>query len=276
MNKRARAHEKTKLIIIGVDALDINIVEKLGFTAIKQAQYGKIKVPFSNVSGYPRSPSVWATFLTGKEIEIEFSRGKFIDFIISHIPKGFIGRLLHTNRIFSLIQKEYPNRFDGLEGELFTDWEMIKGINVPYQNHEVNTLRQLVRLRNKLHRPGTIRKMMDIHNSRTKQIFNEIRNTDKSYDVIFAYIQTLDTLQHALHLRPNVIHKLYRTLEKEIQDIKHKYPDYIVIIVSDHGFIKGTHSHTGFYSCNHVLNPKPRNIQDFYEIVRLHLRDNKK
>lgn len=259
------------MIIIGIDALDINMIEQLNLTAIQQAQYGEIKVPISCVSGYPRSPSVWAAFLTGREKDIEFTRGKFIDFILSHIPKGFIGRLLHTNRLFRLIQMEYPNRFDGLEGELFTDWENVKGINVPYRDHEVNTLRKLVRLRNKLHEPGTIKKMVDVHNLRTKKIFNEIKNIDKPYKVIFAFIQTLDTIQHALHPRPNIIHKTYRTLEKEIQEIKQEYPDDRLIIVSDHGFEKGTHSKTGFYSCNHILNPKPRNITDFHGIVRANM-----
>lgn len=228
-----------RIIILGIDALDINMIEKLDLKALKHAQYGELKVPLSSISGYPRSSSVWATFLTGKEHEIEFTKAE--------------------NGI---------NMFAGLTEETFVDWKWVKGINVPFRNHEIDTLTKLVRLRNKLSYPETIQKMVDVHNSRTKEIFNEIINTDERYKVIFAYFQTLDTLQHALFLRPNVILKLYRCMEIHFADIKQKLSEDTIIIVSDHGFEKGTHSYTGMYSCSHVINPKPTNITDFYGLIK--------
>ena len=61
-----------KLIILGIDALEISLIEGMNLVALKQKQYGEIKVPLSSISGYPRSPSVWAAFLIGKEVELEF------------------------------------------------------------------------------------------------------------------------------------------------------------------------------------------------------------
>lgn len=228
-----------RLIILGIDALDINMVSTLNLDALKQAQYGELKVPLSSVSGYPRSPSVWASFLTGQEREIEFIRNG-----------------------------EGINTFGGLDEKTFLDLDGVKGLNVPYYDHEIDTLTKLVRLRNKLRWwPWASVKMVDIHNSKTLELFNEVINLD-GYRVLFAFIQTLDTLSHALHLRPNIIKNAYRNMEIEFMDVKRKLGDAMIIIVSDHGFQNGHHSYTGFYSCSHVLDPKPTNITDFYEIVR--------
>lgn len=237
-----------RLVILGIDALDINMVKKLNLIALKQSQYGEIKVPLSSISGGPRSPSVWATFLTGQEKEIEFTKNR-----------------------------EGINMFVGLEDdELFTDWDRVKGINVPYRNHEIGTLTKLVRLRKKLRwRRGIIRDMVDIHLTKTRQIFNEVINTHKSYKVIFAFVQTLDTLEHALFLRPKVIKNVYREMEIDFKELKQEFLEDKIIIVSDHGFEKGDHSLTGFYSCSQVITPKPTNITDFYGMVKDFLKGEK-
>lgn len=251
-----------RLIILGIDALDISMVDKLDLRALKQLQYGELNVPLSSVSGYPHSPSVWATFLSGNEVEIEFTRGRVIDFIVKYMPK--------IRLIRRFLQTEFPNRFIGMEKEeLFVDFEGVKGINVPFRNHEVKNLVELVRLRNKLSRQGTIRKFVRVHNSRTEEVFNEVINTSEVHKVIFAFIQSLDTLQHALFLRKSIVLEAYRHMERCFSYIKEKLSEDMIIIVSDHGFDieTGQHSYTGFYSCNHILNPKPTHITDFYGLV---------
>lgn len=227
-----------RLIIIGIDALDIKMMEKLDLNSLKQLQYGELKVPLSSVSGYPRSPSVWFSFLTGMEREIDFKRNN-----------------------------DGINMFRKIIEKTFMDWDGVKGINVPYHSHEIDTLTKLVRLRNKLRWPGTIRKMVQVHNLRTEEIFNEVINSDENHKVIFAFIQTLDTLQHALFPRQKVIQKAYEHMERTFADSKEKLSEDRIIIVSDHGFHEGYHSYTGFYSCNHALSPIPINISDFYGIV---------
>lgn len=231
-----------RLILLGIDALDINMVEKLNLKALKQAQYGKLKVPLSSVSGYPRSPSVWASFLSGEVNEIEFTRNG-----------------------------EGINMFRGELSRSFIDLNGVKAINVPYHNHEIDTLTKLVRLRNKLRWPGAIRKIVQVHNSRTEELFNEVVNTDEDHQVIFAFIQTLDTLQHALFPRKKVIRKAYEHMERSFKYIEKKLSDDRIIIISDHGFHEGYHSYTGFYSCNHILSPIPTDITDFYGIIKDYL-----
>ena len=235
-----------RLIILGIDALDIKMVEKLDLKALKQSQYGELKVPLSPVSGYPLSPSVWATFLTGQEKEIEFTRNS-----------------------------EGVNMFTGLDGEVFTDWDDVRGLNVPYRDHEIDTLTKLVRLRNRLSWPGTIRKIVRIHTSRTEQIFSDLIDGHDHHKVIFAYIQTLDTLQHMLYLRPKIIQNAYKNIEIMFSEAKNVLSEDQIIIVSDHGFDNGHHSYTGFYSYNNTLSPIPTNITDFYGIVKDFLKDGK-
>lgn len=235
-----------RLIILGIDALDIKMVESLDLRALKQIQYGELKVPLSSISGYPRSPTVWATFLTGEISEIEFTRNK-----------------------------EGINMFRGELSKNFIYLDGVKAINVPYHNHEIDTLTKMVQLRKKLRWPRTKKKMVQIHNSRTEEIFNEVINTDENYKVIFAFIQTLDTLQHALHLRPKVVKRAYEHMERCFSHLNDELSEDMMVVVSDHGFEKGTHSYTGFYSCNHTISPAPHDITEFYGIVKEFLKGEK-
>ena len=239
----------SKLIILGIDALEIDLINNLNLVALKQKQYGDIKVPFSSISGYPRSPSVWATFLIGEEVEREF---------VSVEPS--------------------VNRFGELDQETFVEWDGVKALNVPYHNHEIDTLRKIVKLQRKRsnHRNNPdvqldlLSKMIDAHSTRAEEIVAEtikVRDNPK-HKVIFAYIQTLDTLQHYFILRSEIIQHLYRVLDDLVSDLKKQLEDDVLIIVSDHGFKEGTHSYKGYYSCSHPLEEAPTNITDFYKIVK--------
>ena len=165
--------------------------------------------------------------------------------------------------------------FRGQIPKSFIDWDGVKGINVPYHNHEIDTLTKVVRLRKKLRWPGTIRKIAQVHYTRTEELYNEVINADENHKVIFAFIQTLDTIQHALFPRQKIIQKAYEHMERSFAELKEKLSEDRIIIVSDHGFHKGYHSYTGFYSCNYVLRPIPTNITDFYGLVNAFLKGEK-
>jgi len=57
-----------KVFILGLDGLEYNFVEKWNLRNLKQREYGKLEVPISK-RGWPSSPEVWASFLTGKHIK---------------------------------------------------------------------------------------------------------------------------------------------------------------------------------------------------------------
>lgn len=57
-------------------------------------------------------------------------------------------------------------------------------------------------------------------------------------------------------------------IERLDADAKQKLLDDRITTVSDHGFERGTHTHTGFYSCSHIVKPKPVSITYFFELIR--------
>ena len=112
--------------------------------------------------------------------------------------------------------------------------------------------------------------MINIHLSRTKEILNEVVRVkdDPDYNVVFAYIQTLDTLQHYFFHYPQIIRGLYLELDVLVANTKKQLEGNTIIIVSDHGFKDGNHSHKGYYSYSHPTKETPTNITDFHKIVR--------
>ena len=74
-----------KILIIGIDALEYNLVKKYNLKNLKQAQYIKIKVPINKELKKPTTPSVWASFLAGKIINCRFEYEnrflKIVDFL---------------------------------------------------------------------------------------------------------------------------------------------------------------------------------------------------
>ena len=78
-----------------------------------------------------------------------------------------------------------------------------------------------------------------------------------------------DALQHLLFNKPLEIKKLYIDLDSYILVLKSRVKSSLFLIVSDHGFDLETKNHSkhGFYSSNISLNPKPKRITDFYNLI---------
>ena len=60
------------IFILGIDALDYELVDKLNLNNLKQLQYGKTIVPINEKIGIPSSPEVWSSFLIGEPTPTSF------------------------------------------------------------------------------------------------------------------------------------------------------------------------------------------------------------
>jgi len=78
-----------------------------------------------------------------------------------------------------------------------------------------------------------------------------------------------DALQHLLFNKSLEIKKLYIDLDSYVSILKSRVKSSLFLIVSDHGFDLETKNHSkhGFYSSNMPLNPKPKQITDFYNLI---------
>ena len=58
-----------RVLILGIDALEYNLVQEWDLKNLKQNEYGKITVPIYKAGGEPVTLVVWPCFITGAEPE---------------------------------------------------------------------------------------------------------------------------------------------------------------------------------------------------------------
>jgi len=267
------------IFILGIDALEYELVEKLNLNNLKQLEYSKIVVPICEERGVPSSPEVWASFLIGEQV----SPPKLVT--SSHFKNTISNflNILHIDVVSSFMKKVSafllklgfytPIRFGNLNRETFLDITKSKEINAPYYSFDHKTLDISYLFGNKIiSLEQAVEKIKLLYEYRKEHIINEIDNIGDK-DVVFAFMHTADMLQHCSYLRFSEIEKHYVDLDKYVSVLKRRLADsfgeVIFIIISDHGFDfdKGTHSMKGFYSSNTNLIPKPEKITDFYGII---------
>lgn len=265
------------IFILGIDALDYELVEKINLNNLKQLEYGKVIVPIHKELGVPLSPEVWASFLAGIYISKDFKKPQyFTRYLLKLIPslrinssKGFLNKFKFLyNKLFTVSKK-----FGNLNVKTFLDTTQSMEINVPFYSFDNKTF-DIVNLfgTGKLSLNQTIKEIDTIYEMRKNQIINEIDNIENE-DVVFAFMHTTDVLQHMSFINFSKIRQHYKDLDNYVSVLKRKledsFRDIIFIIVSDHGFDFGIgdHSKYAFYSSNHHLIPKPEKITDFYGII---------
>lgn len=258
------------IFILGLDGLEFDLVEELDLTNLKQREYGRIEVPISESLGVPASPEVWASFLTGEvTTHIRFAKPFYIE-----IPlKALMFMRRHINLSLGLGKKlsdRGASRFPKLKRKTFLDHVKSKAINVPYVNHDHMALNAIHDFRvGKISLREAVDRLKAIYEGRKSQILNEVEKGG-NVDVVFAFMHFPDSLQHFMLNRPGEVRRHYRDLDDFVSSLKRRIGGSTVfIIVSDHGFdFKAkTHSKYGFYSSNVLLNPRPKRITDFFNLI---------
>lgn len=267
-----------KVFILGLDGLEYNSVEKWNLVHLKQHEYDKIKVPINQKTGYPLSPEVWASFLTGKNVHVAFESlqsplkpvFKILEFMHRYTKLSFgLGRKIRE-AIPMKWWRTFNLGFPALRMQTFLDTTNSTEVNAPYYSNDgaIFTI-----FRNFGHGKLSLKDIIDLlgftYKERKKQIFHAVMELE-NVDVVFAYTHFPDALQHFLFVRPDEIKDCYLDLDFYVSFLKTRIKEStLFLIVSDHGFNleTGMHSKYGFYSSNVPLNPKPKKITDFYNII---------
>jgi len=275
---RDKMSEYERVFILGLDGLEYDFVERWNLKPLKQLEYGKIRVPIDEKVGVPTSPEVWASFLTGRNMfGLRFEGTppplaivwQILHFVRRYVPLSLgLGRKIRENvprRWWGGIHTGFPS----LKMETFLDVTKSKKINVPYYNYD-NTFFRIGHQfsQGELPLEQAISKLRALYEKRKKQILCEIEELGDA-DLVFAFMHFPDVLQHFLFIRRREIRKHYLDLADYVSVVKRKIKNSIFIIVSDHGFDLKTENHSkhAFYSSNIALEPKPRQITDFYNII---------
>lgn len=269
---------QNKIVILGVDALEYDLVEEWDLQIYKQKSYGKIEVPILEKHEEPSTPVVWASFITGEEPKItEVTRFKDWDNPILPLLDRMaikLGITIKTRKkvgdFFSKIGfKKKPPTKDRYQkiGTIFSDIPNSKAISVPSYNEdeEVFEIRRAVifAFDNENEKKLIAEKiyMMDVEK------VNELITSLHENTLLMAHLFTLDVVQHLYFKKPEVIHTYYDKMSELVTKVKEKLEksDHL-LIVSDHGQKKGLHTPYGFYSAN--KNLKVNSILEFREFIK--------
>lgn len=267
-----------RALIIGIDALEYDLVKKMNLTNIKQMEWGKVSLPL-DPGDEALTPVIWGGFITGKD-QSDLIKGfrhwknPLIRFVSNDIFQRFklfklgykLGKLL---RRFGMEQKP-----EVVTGKTIFDLGKSIAISIPaYNEDKINfTLREKVMeaLEDKVTHEEFDSMMDKAFTNRKDRLMEAL---DKDWDVCMIHFFLTDLLMH-LHFDDEIYaENLYRTMDRLVIKIKKrlektkKLDDVLIIILSDHGIKKGVHTDHAFYSSNKKLGLSNPSILDFYKII---------
>jgi hypothetical protein len=225
------------MIILALDALDLEQVKKYNCTNLMQREYGK-----TSLSDFQQARTVvlWASFLTGKNME-------------SQIP-------LKTQWQFKV----------QLEQTFLKFFETYKTIDVPALSHKPSHIEERKLLKEYFDEEVPLEKfdkvVWRIHYENKKEFFEAV---DK-YDLLMGYFNLADSIGHLSFGINEKMAKVYYELDGLAETVKNT--DDSILIISDHGMKPvgryGDHSRNGFYSFNQKFGLNLPKITSFYNLIR--------
>lgn len=283
-----------KVIILGIDAIEHDLIEKLNLKNFKQKEYGKTILPLSP-GQEPATEIIWPCFITGKEPNdmgysslniYAKSLRPIITLINPVISKLFIdtktkeetqkiqGRLSILYVSIMLLKKvgliNKPTKED-IKADSIFDNKKIKSIHLhipvldtddfpDYRKDIINVISEKA-----LH-PIIEMKQKKEFKQRTKEVYEYIMKNN--WQLFMQYFYVLDGVQHTFYKNPKKIVEFYLMFDEFIKKVSEIINDKtLLLIVSDHGLKKGIHTPYGFYSVNKKLGLKNPKIIDFRKII---------
>ena len=226
------------MIILALDALDLNQVQKFNCRNLMQKEHGQ-----TDLSDFDqlRTVVLWASFLTGKNMEKEIPIETQWEFKVS--PEQAFLKFFKTYETidvpaFSLKQQNHAEERRLLK-DYFEDKATVEEYDtVIWRNHEQN-----------------------------KKDF--LKAVGKS-DLVMGYFDLADAIGHLSFGITEKMAEVYLELDKMAEEIKNS--DNFIIVISDHGMETvgryGDHSRNGFYSLNQKLELNLPKITGFYSQIR--------
>jgi predicted AlkP superfamily phosphohydrolase/phosphomutase len=282
-----------KILILALDALEYDLVEKWDLKNLKQKEYGKVILPIKP-GEEPATPAMWLSFITGKEPELHnvTLRVKWKNPIIDYFSKKF-GRLsegkkrkderVHffwPGKLLRLLgfKKKMIDRGDIKFSTIFDETKSI-AISVPSYNEDKINYEIVKDMMNALGKDASIPKQIVEDKiriaflKRKRRLINAIRG---DWELLMTHFFILDIIQHTFFYDQKKIRKYYEEIDSIIGKIKKKLPNNVLIlIVSDHGQKRGIHTDYGFYSLNKKLCLKNPKMTEFKDIIERCIKESK-
>lgn len=226
------------MIILALDALDHQQVEKHRCKNLMQAEHGQTDISDFTL---PRTVVLWASFLTSRNMEAQIPIEGQWEFTLQ--PDETFLRFVenhHTVDVpaLSLKQRSHAEERDLLK-KYFQHETTIKTYDsVVFRNHEENK----------------------------KDFFKSLGK----FDLLMGYFDLADAVGHLSFGVPERTSEVYTELEGIAEEVRSSTDD-TVLIISDHGMKAlgryGDHSENGFYSLNRPLKLRTPKITQFYGLI---------
>ncbi len=226
------------MIILALDALDQNLVKTFNCKNLMQEEHGQTDI--TNFKE-PRTVVLWASFLTGKNMEAK-------------IP-------IEGQWEFQLKREETFLSF----------FRNPKTIDVPaYAYKQENHKKERQLLKAYFSENATIQEYDKLVWKNHEKNKKEFLNSLEPHDLLMAYFNLADAVGH---LSFGVYTKMKRVYD-ELENLagKLKKADDFTLIISDHGMKAmgryGDHTMNGYYSTNRKLNLNLPKITDFHKTIK--------
>jgi len=226
------------MIILALDALDLHLVKKFNCKSLMQKECGQTDISEFKLE---RTVVLWASFLTGKNMEAE-------------IPvKG--------QWEFKLKKEETFLKF----------FNSPKAIDVPaYSLREKNHVEERRLLKAYFDDKASVeehdRVVWKNHEENKKLLFQSLGK----FDLVLSYFDLADAVGHLSFGILSKMKEVYEELENLAKRVKDE--DDFTLIISDHGMKAvgryGDHTRNGFYSLNKTMGLNVPKITDFYQVIR--------
>jgi len=290
-----------RVLILGIDALEYDLVKEWNLQHLLQKEHGKVQVPIYEAEGEPVTLVVWPCFITGAEPEVmgysspilyrqplrfildylfypiysfikeNQEKSKSIDFKQTRIQK-IISKLNY--KAMKAGFSRYPLKHDIKVPTIF-DSEQFRSIHlhIPVYD-ESHTLDKHCNPRNNVIAAlsdKTVRKefsasLQQEFDERAQEVFDILQQDD--WDLFMQYFYVLDGIQHVFFKNKLKIMDYYMKFNTFVGEVLQKIPDdMLVLIISDHGQKHGLHTMYGFYSSNVPLTLDNPRISEFKKIL---------
>lgn len=226
------------MIILALDALDLNLVKKFNCENLMQKECGQTDISEFTLE---RTVVLWASFLTGKNMETKIPIKNQWEYQLKKeetFLKFFNSFKTIDVPAFSLKQENHKEERRLLKN-FFDDKASVEEYNaLVWKNHEENK----------------------------KEFFGFLGK----FDLVMGYFDLADAIGHLSFGILKEMEAVYKELEILAKEIRQS--EDFVLIVSDHGMKAvgryGDHTKNGFYSLNRKLNLNLPKITSFYNIVK--------
>ena len=223
------------IVILAIDALEYNLVDRFNCTHLMQKNYGKTDISeFSE----PRTMVLWSSFMTGKNLEDEILAKGDKEMWETHID--------HARTFFSHFTS--PAVID-LPGYNYDIMEHKREREILKHFFDVNTPEEKEQVKKEYND-----RAFAFHRKIKDEFLSALR---ENHDLVLGYFSIADVIGHLNFGNTTLMKMIYRDLDEIAGSIPAPY-----IVLSDHGMepigMFGDHSRYGFWSSSEqdLGNPK--------------------